>query len=214
MHYMSKIFRLTASLTAWYLICTLANAGQLSPLSLAPKNTTQTAQTNLSTIDRKFINLGNVSSATEIAASRLALAQSSSMKVQYFARLLISDHQKMAHEFSEIAHRIGWNASAYGPDPEIVDKLKKLKQADFDQAYLGKVAVAGQHQEIELFALEANQGRNDTLRALAVRMLPLIQHHFKMGEQLIQEIHDDSEKPFEHEEIPITLVFWGSGITQ
>jgi putative membrane protein len=198
-----KICGMGAALVVWYLTCPQTDASELR--SSRPGAAIAT-QADLSTIDLKFISLSGISGATELAAAKLALTQSSNMKVQYFARQMISDHGKMARVFNDMALHIGWAAPAYGPDPAIRGRLKKIKQIDFDQAYIGNMAVVGQRQAVDLFALEANQGRNDELRMFATRMLPVIRHHFKMGEQLIREIVDDPEKPIEHREIPVLLI--------
>lgn len=161
--------------------------------------------TDLSPIDREFIDFNEVFNATEFAASKLALSQSSNPLVQKFASQLISDHQKIIKQLDAAILHSKVNISPSNPDMQIVDNLKKLKDAEFDRAYVGNIAVAGKHREVDLFEREASQGKNETLKAFATRMLPIIHSHLSLGERLIPVVREDRESPSDMKPPPLIV---------
>jgi putative membrane protein len=141
------------------------------------------AQTKLSAADQQFVQDASQAGATEIAASKLALKNSSDPQVRKFASQMIADHTKLARNLDVIAEQKGLK-SPPSADSAAIGKLQGLKGADFDRAYIADVAVGGHQKAVELFQKESESGADTQLKAAATKALPVIQHHLAMAQQL------------------------------
>jgi len=136
----------------------------------------------LSPIDQQFIQDAGQAGATEIAASKLALAKSSDAQVKHFAERMIADHSKLARNLDVLAKRHGITA-APSADSAVVGSLQNLQGADFDKAYIEKV-VGGHQKAVELFKKESESGNDAQLKNAASKALPIVEHHYEMAQQL------------------------------
>jgi putative membrane protein len=141
------------------------------------------ADTKLSPGDTQFVQDASQAGATEIAASKLALTNSSSPQVRKFAQQMIADHTKLARSLDVVATEKGLGASP-GADSALVGKLQGLKGDDFDKAYIDEVAVGGHQKAVELFQKESESGTDPQLKGAATHALPTIRHHLAMAQQL------------------------------
>jgi putative membrane protein len=137
----------------------------------------------LSTTDQQFVQDAGTAGATEIAASKLALTHSSDKQVKDFAQRMITDHTKLARNLDVIAKRHGITAPP-SADSSVIGSLQNLQGAEFDKAYIEKVAVGGHQKAVELFRKESESGNDVALKAAASKALPVISHHFAMAQQL------------------------------
>lgn len=141
------------------------------------------AETRLSPGDTQFVQDASQAGATEIAASKLALANSSDPQVKKFAQQMIADHTKLARSLDVVATEKGLG-QAPGADSALVGKLQGLKGAEFDKVYIDEVAVGGHQKAVELFRKESESGTDPQLKGAAARALPVIRHHLAMAQQL------------------------------
>ncbi|CAG9270865.1 DUF4142 domain-containing protein [Paraburkholderia caribensis] len=141
------------------------------------------ADTKLSPGDTQFVQDASQAGATEIAASKLALTNSSNPQVRKFAQQMIADHTKLARSLDVVATEKGLGASP-GADSALVGKLQGLKGDDFDKAYIDEVAVGGHQKAVELFQKESESGTDPQLKGAATHALPTIRHHLAMAQQL------------------------------
>ncbi|WP_175939839.1 DUF4142 domain-containing protein [Caballeronia sp. BCC1704] len=137
----------------------------------------------LSATDQQFIQDAGTAGATEIAASKLALTRSGDKDVKDFAQRMIADHAKLARNLDVIAKRHGIT-SPPSADSSVTGSLQNLKGADFDRAYIEKVALAAHQKAVELFAKESEKGNDAALKAAAAKALPILRHHYAMAQQL------------------------------
>jgi putative membrane protein len=137
----------------------------------------------LSASDQQFVQDASTAGATEIAASKLALKNSSDKQVKDFAQRMITDHTRLARNLDVIAKRHGITASP-GAESSVIGSLQNLKGADFDKAYIEQVAVGGHQKAVELFRTESESGNDAALKAAARKALPIISHHLAMAQQL------------------------------
>jgi putative membrane protein len=140
----------------------------------------------LSAADQQFVQDASEAGATEIEASKLALTNSSDPHVRKFASQMIADHTKLARNLDVIAAKRGLSTPP-AADAAVIGKLQGLKGADFDQAYVGQVALEGHQKAVELFQKESESGTDLQLKAAATKALPVIKHHLAMAEQLGNE---------------------------
>jgi putative membrane protein len=141
------------------------------------------SQAKLSPADQQFVQDAGTAGATEIAASKLALTNSSDAQVKSFAQRMIADHTQLARNLDIVAKRQGITA-APSADASVTGSLESLHGADFDKAYIAQVAVNGHRKAVALFSAESKDGSNAQLKNVAARALPIIKHHYAMAQQL------------------------------
>ena len=133
--------------------------------------------------DQQFVQEASKSDATEIAASRVALKNSSNPKVKKFAQQMIVDHTKLSHGMAALAAKKGLTTTPPA-DSALVGKLQTLKGHEFDQAYLEQVGLEAHQKAVDLFQQESQSGTDPQLKAAATHALPTIKHHLMMAQQL------------------------------
>jgi putative membrane protein len=140
-------------------------------------------QDKLSPADQQFVQDAGTAGATEIAASKLALTNSSDVQVKSFAQRMIVDHTRLARNLDIVAKRHGITA-APSADASVTGSLESLRGADFDKAYIAKVAVDGHRKAVALFSTESKNGNDALLKNAAIKALPIIKYHYAMAQQL------------------------------
>jgi putative membrane protein len=141
------------------------------------------APDKLSTTDQQFVQDAGTAGATEIAASKLALSNSSDTQVKGFAQRMLADHTRLARNLDIAAKRHGITA-APSADAAVTGSLETLHGAAFDKAYIQQVALAGHQKAITVFSTESMKGNDALLKNTATRALPIIKHHYAMAQQL------------------------------
>jgi putative membrane protein len=157
----------------------IAAAAVLAPIAHAQDAASQ----KLSPVDQQFLQDAGQAGATEIAASKLALAHASGRQVREFAQRMIVDHTKLARNLDVIAKRHGITAPP-AADSAVIGSLQNLRGAEFDTAYIEKVALSGHEKAVALFRKESESGNDTALKAAATKALPVISHHYEMAQQL------------------------------
>jgi putative membrane protein len=145
----------------------------------------------LSAADQQFVQDASQADATEIAASKVALKNSSDPHVKKFAQQMITDHTRLARNMSAFAAKRGLGAPP-AADSALVGKLQTLKGTQFDQAYIEQVALEGHQKAVDLFQKESESGTDPQLKAAATHALPTIKHHLAMAQQLATSVKGSS----------------------
>ncbi len=122
----------------------------------------------------------------EVAGSQLALTKASSAQVKTFAQQMIDDHTKAGQELATLATSKGVKLSS---DPSIAQKAKlKLlgthEGAKFDAKYAESVGVSAHEDAVKLFTKAANEAKDADVKAFAAKILPTLQHHLQMAQDL------------------------------
>jgi putative membrane protein len=160
-----------------------ARPGSDGAATPAPLAASAPSQAKLSPSDQQFVQDAGTAGATEIAASKLALTNSSDAQLKSFAQRMIADHSRLARNLDIVAKRQGITAAA-SADASVTGSLESLHGADFDKAYIAQVAVEGHRKAVALFSTESKDGNNAQLKNVAARALPIIKHHYEMAQQL------------------------------
>ena len=134
-------------------------------------------------IVKQFVQDAGTAGATEIAAGKLALTNSSDAQVKSFAQRMIADHTRFARNLDIVAQRQGIMA-APSADASVTGSLESLHGADFDKAYIAHVAVDGHRKAAAVFSTESKAGGNAQIKSIATRALPIIKHHYATAQQL------------------------------
>ncbi|WP_027778507.1 DUF4142 domain-containing protein [Paraburkholderia caledonica] len=149
----------------------------------APASDAPVGGTKLSPADQQFIQDASQSDATEIAASKIALKNSSDPRVKKFAQQMITDHTKLSRSMGALAAKKGF-ATTPSADSALVGKLQTLKGQKFDEAYVEQIGLEAHQRAVDLFQQESQSGTDSQLKAAAARALPIIKHHLEMAQQL------------------------------
>lgn len=132
----------------------------------------------------QFLNHAMEGGLTEVAASKLAVANSTNQDVVSFAKMMIADHSKADSTLQSIKddQLVTAKDTISGEHQEILDSLATKKGADFDKAYLAMM-VKDHDEAVELFT-EATSDKNIPIHYFAKDNLPTIQEHLKKAEEL------------------------------
>jgi putative membrane protein len=125
----------------------------------------------------------------EVALGKLAETQGGSDAVRAFGRRMVQDHGRANERLRELAKAAGI-VLPDKPDPEhpaLRHRLKDLRGADFDRAYIA--AQIGDHQiTVQLLEYEIGAGQDDGLKGLASDTLPVVFEHLRMAQGLSAEL--------------------------
>ncbi|WP_254073884.1 DUF4142 domain-containing protein [Burkholderia sp. S171] len=160
-----------------------ARPGSDGAATPAPMAASSPSPAKLSPADQQFVQDAGTAGATEIAASKLALTNSSDADVKSFAQRMIADHTRLARNLDVVAKRQGITAAA-SADASVTGSLESLHGKDFDKAYIVQVAVGGHRKAVAVFSTESKDGNNAPLKNVAAKALPIIKHHYAMAQQL------------------------------
>src|SRR4030095_2299445 len=125
------------------------------------------------------------SNTAEIALGRLAAQKAKNPEVKKFTQRLIADHSKALAELKQIATRknITLPADVKPEQKQTHDRLSSLSGAEFDREFM-TVMVEGHQKSATNFQAEANNGTDPDLKALAAKILPIIQEHLRMAREI------------------------------
>ena len=131
-----------------------------------------------------FLNGAKEGGMTEIAASKLAVANSTNPEVVEFAKMMIEDHTKANNALDSIKfdQYVTGTDSISGEHKVILDSLATKKGADFDKAYIAMM-VKDHDGAVELFT-EAKTDKNSHIHYFAEDNLPTIKKHLEKAEEL------------------------------
>lgn len=164
----------------------LTAALALSLLAHAPR---ARAQGGLSSAEQKFVMTAAADGALEVELGRLASQRAASDDVRRFGARMLEDHSKAGDELRQLAASKGLRVPG-GLDQKqraVVSRLASLSGAAFDREYV-KLMLKEHKQAVSLFQKQAGQGRDAQVRAFASRMLPALQTHLSMIQDISNEM--------------------------
>lgn len=122
----------------------------------------------------------------EVATGKLALEKSASPEVKKFAQMMVDDHTNGLKE----AQTLATAKSVDLPDePNVKHKaaakqLQALKADTFDSHYIKQAGVGDHKDTVALLKKTQSKAKDADLKALATKMLPIVQEHLKHAQQL------------------------------
>lgn len=168
---LASVFVMTA--TSAFAQSATESTGVNSALGVAPKT-------------GDFILQASASDMFEIESSKLAL-QKGDEATKAFAQQMITDHEKTSAELKALlaGGKVQGNpVTALTEDhKEEVDELAKLEGAEFNEEYIDD-QVEAHEDAVDLFKRYAEEGENAELKAWAAKTLPVLEHHYKMAQDL------------------------------
>jgi putative membrane protein len=128
--------------------------------------------------DAKFVVTAAADGMAEVEAGKMAVAKAASTRVKSFATMMVNDHSKAGNELAKIAQDKGITLPT-APDTTQQKKatdLNKKTGKDFDKAYVDAM-INGHKKAVKLFEDASKNLKDTTLRAFAIRTLPMLKKH-------------------------------------
>lgn len=157
-------------------------SGSYPPASVSAGATSS----RLARADIAFLDQAAQNGHAEVESSKLALTRATNAQVKSFAQQMIDDHTKANQELAALASSKGVQVPT---EPSLAQrgKMKLLSAAEgasFDQRYADSMGVTAHQDTIKLFEKASTDAKDPDVKAFAVKMLPTLQHHLQMAQDL------------------------------
>jgi putative membrane protein len=122
--------------------------------------------TTVNDSDRDFINDHLADGTAEVDLAKVAQKNATSPDVKRFAAMMVQDHTKAGNELKQVAmqHNVAPAPQVDEKHRDLMDRLSKLKGADFDREYIN--AMIDDHED----AIDSLQPRVDSTASLKDRL--------------------------------------------
>jgi putative membrane protein len=144
--------------------------------------------------DQKWVEEVAKANMMEIKMSETALEMGTAQEVKDLAQMMITDHQKAGEELKAVASKKGITLaeSLDEKDKKECEKIKEKKGGDFDRAYAD--AMVKDHKKVvAMFKKESEKGEDADLKSWATTMLPKLEHHLQMSQDLEKKLKGDNK---------------------
>lgn len=139
--------------------------------------------------DGTFAMNGAQSNMAEIALGRLATQKSKNPEVKRFVQRLITDHTNANTALRPLAAKknITLPTDVKPEQKETYDRLAKLSGAEFDREFMA-LMVANHQKSEAAYQAESTNGADPDLKAFATKLLPTIQEHLRMSQEIASKL--------------------------
>jgi putative membrane protein len=201
MNIISRVIRTAAIGSAFTAASALAVPPSTQP-DHVPPSTQQTAAamaeatSRPASPDQAFIDEAAKGGVAEVTLGQLAAQRAVNADVRQFGQQMADDHSKANAELLSL----GMDRGARPPNGMDADaqaihgQLALAKGAEFDCSYIDAM-VNDHRKDIDAFKKEADNGQDATVKAWAGRMLPVLQHHLRMAENLQRQLSQPLAAP-------------------
>jgi putative membrane protein len=162
---------ISASLAGLFLsaVVGLAPAAAQQPQSLAS--------------DSAFIARALSAGLLQVKLGNLAEKKGTSTGVVEFGKRMVTDYSKANEQFKSAAKNAGFlTPGLLRHDRQIFDRFNAMGRSSFDKNYMAEV-VKQQNEVVRMFERESANGRVQSLKQLASRMLPELQQRLGVATQ-------------------------------
>jgi putative membrane protein len=166
--------------TAWVLVAALALAG----VALA-----QASKAAAMPMGKSFLAKVSEINLAEVELGHLAEQKGHNDAVRQFGKLMVSDHSQAEEALTPLAARLHVAITAK-PGNDIFaleSRLSHLSAAEFDKDYMQHM-VAGHNGAIAMIEHEIEHDRNASTRAFAEKILPTVQDHLRVAENVVGQM--------------------------
>jgi putative membrane protein len=140
---------------------------------------------SLSSTDRNFVLQAAGSNMLEVQLGRLAVERGASNAVKQHGAKMVEEHTQVTQELMQLAMEKGVQVPTElsSQNKAVRDRLSGLSGTSFDAAYK-QVMLDSHNQAIALFKAESQQGQDADVKAWATNILPNLQAHLQMINQM------------------------------
>ena len=151
----------------------------------------ETADSALSSADRKFVQEAAESGMMEVEAGELAQQHGQSDQVKEIGSTLVEDHTQANQELKQIASEQGIDLPAQigKKKQNMLTKLEQASAEEFDRIFLRQQEKA-HRQSIQRSDHVAAQSENQAIKEFAAKTLPTLRKHL----ELIQQASGDASQ--------------------
>jgi putative membrane protein len=117
----------------------------------------------------------------EVASGQLALEKAKSDQVKQFAQMMVDDHSKALKDVEQLAQDKNVKLPS-GPGVKhkaVMAELKMIKGDTFDKKYMAHAGLDDHKATLALLQKTQSQAKDPDLKALAGKMVPVVQEHLK-----------------------------------
>ena len=133
--------------------------------------------------DSIFIARAGSAGLLQAKLSKLVEKKGSSPGVVQFGKRMEADYSKTNEELKNAAKAAGYPAPVLlRQDQQIFDRFNRMGRSSFDKNYMAEM-VRQNREEVRLFQQESEQGRVQSLKQLAARMLPQMEQRLSLATQ-------------------------------
>jgi putative membrane protein len=139
--------------------------------------------------DQDILTKTLASQMAEIRLGEIAVKNASNAEVKRFAEQMITDHTKLRDALMERAkeHKLAVVQGLEKEHKEKVDRLSKLRGAEFDKEYM-KIMVENHQKAMRTLPSFAKSAQDPQLRDLLTKALPTVEEHLKHAQQIAQNL--------------------------
>jgi len=168
--------------------CTAASPGNNSTANSAPVIKTEPAKPAsdkgdavVTGGDLAFMNDAAPGGMAEVELGKLAASKAQNDEVKAFAQKMVEDHSKAGEELKQLAvqKKVTLPPDVMPTHKELMDKLSKLKGADFDNEYV-MAMVAAHEKDVAAFENVSKTASDADVKAFATKTLPTLKMHLEM----------------------------------
>jgi putative membrane protein len=176
----------------------LAALGAAAALSMADATTALTPPTTpgapgalspagkLQRADRGMLRDIAQANLAEVATGKLALEKSQNAEVRKFAQSMVDDHSAALQDVGHLARA---KSLRLPEEPDLKHKttMKAMQALDgerFDKLYVSQAGVGDHRKTRELLQKTQTGAKDADLRALAEKLLPVVERHLAHAEQM------------------------------
>lgn len=136
------------------------------------------SKSDLSTLDRTFIEEAAIGGLFEVRSAELALEHDDDPQVKQIASMILEDHRKANQELEALAQRKGMSVPRQ-LSPRYQEMLTQLQSAQGDAfaTSFRDVQEKAHEDAIRLFERQAREGHDADLKSFAERTLPVLRKH-------------------------------------
>jgi len=148
------------------------------------------AQAKLEAADASMLKDIAAANIAEVETGKLAAEKTKSAEIKKFAQMMVEDHTKGLSDTKALAKMKGVDLPD-GPDVNhkaVLVEFKALQGETFDKQYV-KQAGVGDHEATEkLLKKTQAEAKDAELKALATKMLPVVQGHLQHAQRLASSV--------------------------
>jgi putative membrane protein len=135
--------------------------------------------------DRAFLEEAASGGTMEVQLGRLAAERAVDPDIKAFGRHMVEDHAKANERLKDVARRehVTLDTGMLPKHQAEVDRLGKLRGAEFDRAYLTLMRT-DHAEDVKKFEQEARSGKNPSVKQFAQETLPTLRQHLARAEQI------------------------------
>ncbi len=139
--------------------------------------------------DAKFIREAASGGMMEVMLGQLATTNSQNPDVRKFGEQMVADHTKANKELMAVAQSKGIKVPTTMDEKcqAMCEKLKALKGAEFDKAYMAHM-VKDHENDVSEFTKYSKDATDEQVKAFATKTLPTLKEHLQMSREVAAKV--------------------------